>query len=315
MSLGFQNAGFDIIAAFDRWEPAVRTYACNFAHPIYKTDLSDEEASARMVDLLAPDLIIGGPPCQDFSSAGKRNGNGERANLTLSFARIVAVAKPVLFVMENVSTIIHADVFTCAKEIFKTAGYGLTYKVLNAALCGVPQRRKRFIMIGVLGGNDDELSPYLTRHLSTKEMTVRDYFGDKLGLECYYRHPRSYVRRGIFSVDEPSPTIRGVNRPIPAGYELHKNDPVSDFENIRPLTTGERSQIQTFPKDFHFEGSKTDVEQMIGNAVPVKLAEFVARALVEFLKEHPLVSPIRKSPYPFRRTPGSIIRQRLFTSQ
>ena len=119
--------------------------------------------------------------------------------------------------------------------------------------------------------------------LSTKPMTMRDYFGDSLGIDYYYRHPRSYVRRGIFSMDEPSPTVRGVNRPMPEGYKIHANDPVKSKEGIRPLTTLERSYIQTFPRDFLFFGSKTDVEQMIGNAVPVNLAKFVGEAIKKYL--------------------------------
>lgn len=79
-------------------------------------------------------------------------------------------------------------------------------------------------------------------------MTVADYLGNSLGIEFYYRHPRSYARRGIFSIHEPSPTIRGVNRPVPRGYQLKHNDPVSSIEGIRSLTTVERSYIQTFPK-------------------------------------------------------------------
>lgn len=114
-------------------------------------------------------------------------------------------------------------------------------------------------------------------------MTVRDYLGNALGIEYYYRHPRSYVRRGIFSIDEPSPTIRGVNRPMPKGYKIHNNDPVKTKDGIRPLTSIERSYIQTFPNSFRFSGSKTDIEQMIGNAVPVNLAAFVAESIKRFI--------------------------------
>ena len=116
-------------------------------------------------------------------------------------------------------------------------------------------------------------------------MTLRDYFGDSLGLEYYYRHPRSYARRGIFSIDEPSPTVRGVNRPLPSGYKLHPNDPVSCLDGIRPLTLHERSMIQTFPADFKFFGSKSDIEQMIGNAVPVNLGTFVANAINAYIND------------------------------
>ena len=127
--------------------------------------------------------------------------------------------------------------------------------------------------------------PYLNNGLAGKPMTMREYFGNTLGLEYYYRHPRSYMRRGIFSIDEPSPTIRGVNRPMPDGYQIHSNDPVKSKEGIRPLTTLERSYIQTFPRDFEFLGTKTDMEQMIGNAVPVNLAKYVASAILSYIND------------------------------
>jgi len=91
------------------------------------------------------------------------------------------------------------------------------------------------------------------------------------------------MRRGIFSIHEPSPTIRGVNRPIPKGYTKHLGDPVQVSDKVRPLTTLERSYIQTFPDTFIFNGSKTDLEQIIGNAVPVKLGEYVANCVNEYI--------------------------------
>lgn len=96
------------------------------------------------------------------------------------------------------------------------------------------------------------------------------------------------IRRGIFSIDEPSPTIRGVNRPIPKTYRQHPGDAALLSKQIRALTTIERSYLQTFPETFIFEGSKTDLEQMIGNAVPVKLAEYVARCLLDYKRDRAL---------------------------
>lgn len=287
LSLGFALAGMDIVAAYDNWNAAIKVYASNFNHPINPFDLSDEKLAAKHISRYHPDIIVGGPPCQDFSSAGLRNEDNGRGNLTLSYAKIVSIIRPKWFVMENVSTIIKTNKLISAKEIFKECGYGLTQIVLNAALCGVPQKRKRFFLIGKLGANDDFILPQIIRHLTTKEMTVKDYFGDKIDIEYYYRHPRSYARRGIFSVNEPSPTIRGVNRPIPNGYSIHHNDPINNLEGVRPLTIKERSMIQTFPESFNFIGSKSEIEQMIGNAVPVNLGKFVASAILEHILQNP----------------------------
>lgn len=294
LSLGFETAGFNLVAGYDNWDAAINVYKENFNHPVNQIDLSDVEKASEHISAYEPIMIIGGPPCQDFSSAGLRNEDNGRGNLTLCYAGIISKIRPEWFVMENVATITKTNKLTGAKAIFKEAGYGLTQIVLNAALCGVPQKRKRFFLIGRLGAEDDFLLPYILQNLSKREMTVKDYFGDKIDVDYYYRHPRSYARRGVFSVNEPSPTIRGVNRPIPNGYTVHANDPVDSLDGIRPLTTKERSMIQTFPETYKFIGSKSEIEQMIGNAVPVNLGKFVARAIKDFIENRPLISSVAK---------------------
>lgn len=284
LSLGFKNAGFEIVAAFDKWEPAVKVYRDNFNHPIFDTDLGSEEG-LELVKSLKPQMIIGGPPCQDFSSAGKRDETLGRADLTISYANIVVAAKPEWFVMENVERITKSPILKEVLQILKNAGYGISYQVLDASLCGVPQSRKRFFLVGHSCASDNFLNSYFNKKQSNKQMTLFDYFGKSLGIEYYYRHPRSYARRGVFSIYEPSPTIRGVNRPIPKTYKKHEGDPVEISEKIRPLTAKERSLIQTFPENFIFNGTKTDIEQIIGNAVPVKLGEYVANCIKEYIKD------------------------------
>lgn len=283
LSQGFINAGFDVVAAFEKWDAAADCYELNFDHPVFREDLSDVETSVEHVKNFRPDIIIGGPPCQDFSHAGKRV-EASRAGLTEAYAKIIAEIKPAYFLMENVDRAQKSHAYAVARKIFKDAGYGLTERVLLASRCGVPQRRKRFFCIGVLDGDDNALDELLSVNLSEKEMTVRDYLGDSLDTEYYYRHPRNYNRRGVFSIDEPAPTMRGVNRPIPKGYPGHPKDACPISDKVRPLTTLERSLIQTFPADYKWIGSKTDREQMIGNAVPVNLGAYVARALKTFIE-------------------------------
>ena len=284
MSLGFQNAGFDILAGYDNWEPAVKVYSDNFAHPVISMDLYSTEALEN-ISRFNPDIIIGGPPCQDFSIAGNRN-MGKRANLTIRFAEIINNIRPQWFVMENVYNIERMPVLPKAIEIMKNAGYGITRCVLDASYCGVPQSRHRFFMIGKLGEKDNFLLDALLNDLSDKPMTVYDYLGDKIDTEFYYMHPRSYNRRAVFSVHEPSATIRGVNRPIPEGYKMHPGDKADVKDGcVRSLTTKERSYLQTFPESFIFSGTKSNMEQVIGNAVPVKLAEYVATHILQYTKE------------------------------
>lgn len=280
LSLGFARQGFNVVGAFEFWPVAAACYRANFDHPVSETDLSDVDAAVAEIRAFAPEAIIGGPPCQDFSQAGKRV-EAERANLTECFARVVSEIRPRCFAMENVERARHSKAFASARKLFKDAGYGLTEVVLDASRCGAPQKRKRFVCLGIQGVADGFATEIIESRLSKKPTTARDYFGESLPFEYYYRHPRNYNRRAVFSVDEPAPTMRGVNRPVPKGYPGHPNDACSLAERpeIRALTTAERAQFQTFPVDFRWVGSKTDAEQMIGNAVPVKLAEFVAETL------------------------------------
>lgn len=281
MSLGFSKAGFDVVAAFDNWKPAIDVYRANLKTPAMGLDLSDADVAADAVRRYAPDIVIRGPPCQDFSIAGNRDEDGGMAELTLAFADIVTRVRPRCFVMENVPTAKESDTYAKAFGRFREAGYGLTVKVLDASLCGVPQARERCFTVGILGEDDDALASELESRLAEKQMTVRDYLGDDLGTDYYFCMPRSYKRRGIFSIDEPAATVRGMNRPMPSTYKKHPGD-ACDPSDCRALTEEERGWLQTFPKGFQWKGSKADVNQMIGNAVPVNMARFVA----EVLKAH-----------------------------
>ena len=101
LSLGFIEAGFDVVAAFDFWDDALAVYKENFNHPVFKEDLTDVDSAVCKIAEYSPDMIIGGPPCQDFSSAGKRNEDNGRGSLTVAYAEIISKVHPQWFVMEN----------------------------------------------------------------------------------------------------------------------------------------------------------------------------------------------------------------------
>lgn len=277
MSLGFEDAGFNVVGAFDNWDAAVEIYKANFSHPIYKMDLSSEE-STQIIKNLNPDVIVGGPPCQDYSIAGKRE-LGTRANLTIKFAEIVSQVKPTWVVFENVYNIERFSTLPKMKDILINAGYGISTRILDASFCGVPQKRKRFFLVGKLHARNGFFDDAFIANMSDKSMTIRDYLGDALHTQYYYMHPRSYNRRAVFSIDEPSATIRGINRPIPENYKKHPADKADISDGVRALTTRERGYLQTFPESFLFPGAKTDVELAIGNAVPPALAKYIAESI------------------------------------
>ena len=283
MSLGFEKAGFNVCAGFELWQPAIRVYSANFNHPVIQQDLSKVDESVKKIKEFKPDLIVGGPPCQDFSTAGFQDETRGRAVLSILYSQIICRIMPKYFVMENVATIRTSNAFKEVISNFRESGYALTQRILDAAYCGVPQTRKRMFVIGALGEKDDFLGDELDNSQTKKPMSIYDYLGDKLGTEYYFRVPTNYSRRGVFSIYEPSMTIRAVDRPIPSGYKGNINDS-APIDKARCLTPKERSYIQTFPPDFQFNGCKTDQNMMIGNAVPVNLALFVGKALMKFIE-------------------------------
>ena len=184
--------------------------------------------------------------------------------------------------MENVSRARNSIAYSEAKNIFKNAGYGLTEQLLDASLCNVPQKRKRFFCIGSLNHKDGFMRSLLTANLSEIPLSIKEYLKDEIDIDYYYRHPRTYRRRGIFSVSEPAPTVRGCNRPMPKNYTHHNKDATKP-NGVRSLTVNELSRIQTFPSNFHWPDVQNTATQLIGNAVPVNLAYYVASNLCNFI--------------------------------
>jgi len=288
LSLGFGYAGMTPTAAFDSWAVAVSVYNENVGQHAFTADLGRPQTLVPVIARLMPDLIAGGPPCQDYSAAGNRR-EGARAYLTIAFAETVVALKPRWFVFENVLGASGSESYRTARTLFTRAGFGLTEIILDASECGVPQRRKRFFCIGRLGACHQFLVQDLQSGKSARPMTVRDYLSDELGLEHYYRHPRRYDRRAVFSIDEPALTIRGTNRRPAPGYSRHLKDSASPGD-VRALTFHERSRIQTFPSNWVWRGRTSEIEQMIGNAVPPLLARYVGRRIMTYERRHPGVA-------------------------
>ncbi|MTH95162.1 DNA (cytosine-5-)-methyltransferase [Roseibium sp. RKSG952] len=284
LSLGLQQAGFDVVAGADACEKTMRVYKVNnTGHAGLTEDLSDQKRALEITKSFAPDVIAGGPPCQDYSSAGNRK-EGDRAALTIGFTKLVCDVRPKLFIMENVARAEKSKTFKRAFDLFRAAGYGLTTRVLDASLCGVPQKRQRLFVVGAVGNSQGWLDPFIDARLSDEPMTVREYMNDEIGVEHYYLHPRHYGRRAVFSIDEPAPTIRSVHREPPPTYVAHPQDFVDPSSHyVRGLSTYERSRVQTFPMEFIWpkNATKAFLDHMIGNAVPVELAEFVGSCILE----------------------------------
>ena len=285
----YEHSAFTICYAIDSMPHAVDIYNKNF---------SPESPHAVCMDVLrlldddlelgfVPDVIIGGPPCQDFSSAG-RQVLGARAALTPAFCAIVVRHRPQFFVMENVPAIrtTGREILARIESQFRTAGYGLTSRVVKMSDYGIPQSRKRFFMIGELGGEDDTFQGALDA-AKQPVRSIREYMVRNPGLDMglggknfVYRHPRSYARRGVFSIDELHPTVRGCLRRMPPPYSFHAGDKCKDREAIANPTVLTVARMQTFPPGFVWGDShKKNTVVVIGNAVPPAFSAVLARII------------------------------------
>ena len=164
LSLGFQSAGFNIIAGIDSWKDALVTHEKNMPQAItINEDLfafSPQDCEHKY-GISKVDVIVGGPPCQGFSIAGKRILNDERNKLYKSFVEFVKYYKPRAFVMENVPNLLSLAGGIVRDEIlkdFNDIGYKVSFKVLTASDYGVPQNRRRVFFVGL---NKDEKKDYV----------------------------------------------------------------------------------------------------------------------------------------------------------
>ena len=281
LSAGLLDSGIDVCAGFDNSEVALKIYERNVAKHTKILNLQDEKRVIGLIADFSPDLIVGGPPCQDFSTAGKRT-EGVNANLTEKFGNIVVGCRTNFFLMENVTQVRNSRAYGNMRSKMLNIGYQLSEMVINSVYFGVPQIRKRFFVFGWRGSKNfgSKLESWLDEKIEQRPMTVKEYLGPKIDIDYYYRHPRNYSRRSVFSVTEPSPTIRGINRPVPPEYKGNHLDAVSP-STVRQLSFFERSQIQTFPRSWCWDvaNSKTAIELNIGNAVPVKLASIIGEGI------------------------------------
>lgn len=153
MSLGFEQAGFEIKLGIDNWDESLTTFKNNHYHSdILCADLATLKPTELEKDYGEIDVIIGGPPCQGFSISGKRNPDDPRNKLYQSFVSFVDHFKPNAFVMENVPNLVAmngGNVKTQIIKEFENLGYKVTYKIMMASEYGVPQNRKRVVFVGL----------------------------------------------------------------------------------------------------------------------------------------------------------------------
>ena len=287
LDYGFEtDDNFSIVKAYDFNKDAVETYNLNFKGN--KAEYFDVN-QINIDNFKDIDLIIGGPPCQDFSVAGKKK-LGDRSSMTTKFIEIICDIKPKYFIMENVPTIksVGKDIYTNIISKLKEYNYGLTENIVDMSDYGIPSLRKRIIIIGVLNDCDGVLQEYfesqknkcnsLTEYLTKNNISLDTQLTD------IYRHPCNYSRRGVFSFDELYPTIRGCMRRMPPKYKFHEGDTCKIRDQILNPTIDIISKIQTFPDSFKFI-EKNNNQLLIGNSVPPLMSIKLRNILLSYVNK------------------------------
>ncbi|MBQ7797889.1 MAG: DNA cytosine methyltransferase [Clostridia bacterium] len=331
LSKGFEKAGFEVVLAIDFWKDAVLTFNHNHKQKVAQCcdikDITDDMLIAlnQEHDIVG---VIGGPPCQGFSTVGKREKDDPRNTLYQEYCRVVKTINPEFFVLENVKGLLTLDNGSYKKSIidtFSNLGYNVSFKVLNAANFGVPQKRERVFFVGFKNKNftfPQESYDFISTSDALSDLGVPI---DGLDLPSIYRtlptnDYQRYIRNNQNEVLNHNTTLHsqatidtinlipdgGSIKDLPDEYwQIRKYNKAFQrmnsglpsntidtghrnyfhYKENRIPTARESARIQSFQDDFVFCGSKTSQYKQIGNAVPPLLAFAVAKKIKKLLEE------------------------------
>lgn len=312
LDLGFAAAGFDLAFSTDFEPDAIATLQRNEGkrcfpnHPALCADV--RELTGAKVERIAGgpiNCVIGGPPCQSFSVAGKRLGEAdERGLLVWQFARIVGELEPEVFAMENVANLKNYGVLDDLERRFAELGYAVALHEYNMANHGIPQFRRRIFLVGsrtakiptvpithgMPGFIPGLLKPWVTvidaiagiphganghQARSHSERMTRVY-----GALGYGERPPK-LRTSRAHPDRPGYAVTGASGGGGGNSQIHPSEP-------RMMTPREVARLQTFPDWWEFEGSYRSTISQVGNAVPplfaALLASQIARGAFDILE-------------------------------
>ena len=307
LSLGLSSVGIESLMAVEIMPDAAATYARHSPHTeLFRTDI-------KTIDFRrwrGVDLVVGGPPCQPFSIGGLRRGNGDQRDLIPEFVRAVLEVQPRAFIMENVPGLASFGPYLRAALAPLMSLYRIsTPQIVNAADYGVPQSRRRLIVVGTRDGLEFQLVQSGDRRPVAGDVLTSEPNGEpNISKIVYARRPdlrpnpyQGHLFNGggrAIELNKPSPTIlaaAGGNKThfldlanqIPA-YHRHLaaggGPRIGELIGARRLTVKESAALQTFPSGLEFAGSRSSQYTQIGNAVPPKLGEAIGTQLLEALR-------------------------------
>lgn len=323
LHIGFENAGFNIELCIDNNDLVERTHRRNFPNiPMINRDIkyvSSDEIKGYLKDGKV-DVVIGGPPCQGFSTIGKRVSSDPekrakhdpRNELVLTYAKLIRELRPKFILMENVKGILTLENGAYLANVLKQlrdAGYDADYKLINMADFGVPEIRERVIIIGNRVGMpvkfpepdhsdnpNDELPMWKNCWDVIKDLEL---CGDIPEFNhVALKHTDKNIERyklipegGRLPEDSLPPelyrknfgnTYKRLSRNRPALTMVPGNDAFPIHPTLhRSLTVREAARIQTFPDSIIFEGNRRQQGHQVGNAVPPVFSEKMAKFIIE----------------------------------
>ena len=313
LDLGFEQAGYEVVWANEFDEAIHKTY--QFNHPntyLCKSDIRKLKGE----DIPDCDGFIGGPPCQSWSEGGRQLGlDDERGRLFFDYVRLIKEKHPKFFLIENVQGIIndkHFSTFLSFLSTLEGAGYVVNYSLLNAADYYIPQDRYRVFVVGFLKELNCTFNfpkpfgkPYVTLRKAIGDIMENPHPYTNEGVDQEYRKwlnhdifagpwdAKFMARNRVRSWDETSFTIQAQAKNCPLHPQAPKMKYISQTQRVfqqgaehlyRRLSVRECARIQTFPDKFRFfyEDIK-DGYKMVGNAVPPRLAKFLALSIKKAL--------------------------------
>lgn len=292
-----------VVYANDFDTPACSTYRLNFSNGIQDEDITKISSD----DVPAHDILVGGFPCQTFSIVGRRHGlKDPRGQLFYEMVRLLKDKRPKAFIAENVKGLLNIDkgeTFRLILEEFGKAGYAVTYKLLNAANYGVPQKRERVFIIGIRNDLGKQFVFPAQTHFQDPAPGQKGWiplasiidniipenpkyiFSDRAH-EGLKKSNKAFNKGRAQDLSQPCNTVSSHL----AKVSLNGTDPVlfmPELKRYRRFTPLEAARIQSFPDHFKFAGTDANAYKQIGNAVPPVLMWHVYDQLVRTLLRNP----------------------------
>lgn len=303
MSQGLFKAGFKPIVSVEINEIASASYQRNFPNCFH---ICDDIHNFNPLDTLkkinAPEihLVVGGPPCQGFSVAGKRKENDPRNFLFQEFIRVVAEVNPWYVVMENVPGILTMKKGAITDKIFQSfdeIGYRVSVAILETAAFGVPQIRPRAIFVANRFGQENpypkaQLLPHEYKPIESVISDLPEYEPIPEINHQWTRHSGEYMERlskvgygeSLYDTYADAFKRQYPGKPSMTIKENHGGTHIHPHLN-RVISAREMARLQSFPDSFIFEGTMKKAMWQIGNAVPPRLAECIGYALIPYLNK------------------------------